>query len=245
MKNHFFIEVSNGLLQDEHQKRMGSCIWQFLWCLDKVTKIDQDGVGVVLGGKPVQLKDITGGHRVTVSRNLTHLEKEGYIKLTHTPYGIIIRVMKMKKRFNRIVKPRISENVKPTLTETLNPSNKNVKPNKTVSVDNISKTTTTPEQTPKVIKFDPVDVEMVNLLVELIQKNNPAWKMKGNPDKWAADMNKLRRIDGYTEKQVEYMIRWTQKDSFWSQNILSASKLREKFNDLIPKLKAKQPNYVL
>ena len=34
------------------------------------------------------------------------------------------------------------------------------------------------------------------------------------------------------------MIRWTQKDEFWQKNILSTAKLREKFNALIPKLKA-------
>ena len=62
--------------------------------------------------------------------------------------------------------------------------------------------------------------------------------MKGSRETWASHIDKLNRIDGRTFEQIEYMIRWTQHDSFWSQNILSTAKLREKFSDLIPKLKA-------
>jgi hypothetical protein len=101
----------------------------------------------------------------------------------------------------------------------------------------------------KIIKFTEKDMEMVNLLTSLIQRNTPSWEIRGSPDKWAEDMNKIHRLDGRTYEQIEYMIKWTQNDGFWSQNILSASKLRDKFNDLIPKLKGiksnSKPNYVL
>ncbi len=91
----------------------------------------------------------------------------------------------------------------------------------------------------KIIKFTEKDVEMVSLLTGLIKQNNPAWQMRGNPDKWSEDINKIHRIDNRTYEQIAFMIRWTQKDPFWSQNILSASKLRDKFNDLIPKVKGR------
>lgn len=38
--------------------------------------------------------------------------------------------------------------------------------------------------------------------------------------------------DGYTEAQIERAIRWCQADEFWRANILSASKLREKYEQL-------------
>lgn len=88
-----------------------------------------------------------------------------------------------------------------------------------------------------IVKFTPEDLKMADLLVALIQQNNPAWEMHGNRDTWAEHIEKLHRIDKRTYEQIEAMIRWTQQDSFWSQNILSTSKLRDKFNDLIPKLK--------
>ncbi len=103
-----------------------------------------------------------------------------------------------------------------------------------------------------IIKFTPKDMEVVEMFIVLIQKNFPAWVMRGNKDTWAEDINKLNRIDGYTYEQIEYMIKWVQKDGFWAKNILSGKKLREKFNDLVPKLKEikskskhNEPNYVL
>jgi len=87
------------------------------------------------------------------------------------------------------------------------------------------------------INFTSKDMKMVDLLIGLIQQNNPEWKMRGNKDNWAEHINKIHRIDERTYEQIEFMIKWVQQDSFWSQNILSTSKLREKFNDLIPRIK--------
>lgn len=93
-----------------------------------------------------------------------------------------------------------------------------------------------------IIGFTPRDMEMVDLLISLIQTNSPEWQMKGNKDTWAEHINKLHRLDGRTYEQIEYMIRWVQKSDFWWKNILSTSKLREKFNGLIPKVQAKTNN---
>lgn len=95
------------------------------------------------------------------------------------------------------------------------------------------------EESPPINNFTAEDMRMVDLLVLLIKAKNPDWQMKGKIESWAEDINKIHRIDERTYEQIEYMIRWTQNDSFWCQNILSASKLREKFNDLIPRVRGK------
>lgn len=87
-------------------------------------------------------------------------------------------------------------------------------------------------------KFSDKDMQMAQLLADLIKRNNPDWQLRGKMETWAEHIEKLHRIDGRTYQQIEYMIRWTQANDFWQQNILSTAKLREKFNDLIPKLKA-------
>ena len=100
----FYIQISNGLLQGAHRKQMGEAVWEFMWCIDKVTKVDEDGTGWVLGGKPIKLKDLTGPmqvHATTVSRNLNKLQKFGYLGLVRTPYGIKIKVTKAKKIFKK------------------------------------------------------------------------------------------------------------------------------------------------
>ncbi len=139
----FNITVSNGLLKDDHEERMGPAIWQYIWLLDKITKIDSDGLGLVLGGKPINLKDIAKNKsEATISRNLQRLEREGYIKMTHTPYGIVIKVTKAKKRFNKNVNPvekkRFNKNDEPHY--------ENDEPNKIVTVD-ITDDSTTSEAT--------------------------------------------------------------------------------------------------
>lgn len=79
-------------------------MWEFMWCIDKITKIDDAGLGWVLGGKPINLKNLTadmGVHATTVSRNLNKLQKFGYLSLMHTPYGIRISINKAKKVFKK------------------------------------------------------------------------------------------------------------------------------------------------
>lgn len=128
----FYITVSNGLLEGDHQKKMASAVWQFMWCLDKLTSINEEGEGKVLGGKPIKLTDIHGSSERTNSRNLNKLEKMGYIKLIHTPYGISIRVMKAKKKFGR----RDDNNGVPNRSAKSGvPLTKNGVPNKTLQLD--------------------------------------------------------------------------------------------------------------
>ncbi|MDD4989110.1 MAG: hypothetical protein PHV42_01655 [Candidatus Pacebacteria bacterium] len=57
-----YFTVSKGLLDPKHRQRMGVAVWEFLWCLDRVTKINADGLGLVLGGKPVNLCDFAGSN---------------------------------------------------------------------------------------------------------------------------------------------------------------------------------------
>lgn len=109
--------------------------------------------------------------------------------------------------------------------------------------DNTKRLENADDQVPKVeskqsIKFTEKDMGMAELLASLIEKNNPEWENKSSIESWAEDMNKIHRIDGRSYEQIEYMIKWVQRDTFWSTVILSARKLREKFNDLIPKVKA-------
>lgn len=46
--------------------------------------------------------------------------------------------------------------------------------------------------------------------------------------------------DGHSTEQIEWLIRWSQRDEFWRANILSMPKFREKFDQL--RLKATREN---
>lgn len=99
----FGIYIKNDLLEPKHREAMGIAIWEYMWCIDKMTSINESGIGNVLGGKPVKSTEIAtdlGTSRRHISENLQKLQSTGYINLKRTPYGYIITVNKAKKKFN-------------------------------------------------------------------------------------------------------------------------------------------------
>lgn len=81
------------------------------------------------------------------------------------------------------------------------------------------------------------DIDSLLDLLDLeIQRNGnrPPKRNKTNHDA----MRLLLDRDHATEEQVAYVIRWTQNDQFWKANILSAAKLREKYPQLVAKIRS-------
>jgi hypothetical protein len=91
--------VWSGLLNHEHHRRMGSAVWTFLWCLDRVTS-ELNGWGTVLGGKPVKDEEIAacfGVHVNAIRMSRKKLVRELYVEATRTPYGYRLRVRNSRK----------------------------------------------------------------------------------------------------------------------------------------------------
>jgi len=78
--------------------------------------------------------------------------------------------------------------------------------------------------------------KIMNVLSPPRYKNNPP-----ELGKWASEIDKLIRIDGVPADDIKRVINWTVQNKFWSSNILSGKKLREKFNVLFLQMK-KDPN---
>lgn len=114
--------------------------------------------------------------------------------------------------------------------------------NVTMDCNNLSQSLTenTTENTTKkktsCQKFSTSDLENAKLLFELMLLNNPSAK-EPNLEKWANDFRLMREKDNRTDEQIKYLINWTQKDDFWSTNILSPAKLRKQFDALVVKIK--------
>jgi len=137
----FYIEITNNLLDPKHREAMRESVWLFMWCLDKLTSIDEDGIGKVLGGKPIKFEEVEielGISERTYRRWTTQLKKEGYINLKRTPYGLILTMNKAKKRWAKEVdnKRRNMSEKTSDVPQTAYLSDKSVTSNKTVSVDN-------------------------------------------------------------------------------------------------------------
>lgn len=79
---------------------------------------------------------------------------------------------------------------------------------------------------------DSDEYRLANLLVNYLLQRNPKYKIP-NMQTWSEHIDKMIRIDKRTVAMIEKIIRWSQNDEFWHKNILSTSKLREKFDDLV------------
>jgi phage replication O-like protein O len=88
----------------------------------------------------------------------------------------------------------------------------------------------------KIYDEDSIHFQLASRLYKKILKNNPDHK-KPNLQKWADDVRLMLEQDKRTEEQIIYLIDWVQQDSFWKSNILSIGKLREKYDQLVIRLK--------
>ena len=82
---------------------------------------------------------------------------------------------------------------------------------------------------------DAIELSLASELFNLILENNPKAK-KPNLQTWAKDIDLMMRSDERSVEEIQEMINWCQKDSFWQGNILSAKKLRDKFDQLTMKM---------
>ncbi len=100
----FGIYVKNNLLDPKHVSAMGeqTGLWLYLWFLDHMTSISEEGIGLVLGGKPIsyeQIGDELGMSRSGFTRWIARLKSYGYISSRRTPHGQVIMVHKAEKIF--------------------------------------------------------------------------------------------------------------------------------------------------
>lgn len=137
----FGIEIKNNLLDPKHISQMGVAVWLYMWLIDKMTSIDEDGTGKILGGKPITYEDIKSDLGISIRtyrRWVSILDGEAYIKTLRTPYGIVIHVSKAYKRFGkRYATNDTSSDVPETAhlgQKMAHLSDKNGTSNKTVSV---------------------------------------------------------------------------------------------------------------
>lgn len=85
--------------------------------------------------------------------------------------------------------------------------------------------------------------KIVDKLIDHVVKLNPRQKEKPKTTKqlnaWCDEVEKMIRIDKFSEEEVEMMLDFAITDSFWHKNILSTAKLRKQTDKLMIAIKAK------
>jgi hypothetical protein len=94
----------------------------------------------------------------------------------------------------------------------------------------------------KLPKFSQDDLNCANWFYGLLKTLNPNHK-EPNFNKWADEIRKIVNIDNRSYNEISDLMLWVNQDNFWQTNILSPSKLREKWDQLtIAKNKTKPTN---
>ena len=79
--------------------------------------------------------------------------------------------------------------------------------------------------------FSDDDLMAAEWILGLIRKLNPSFK-EPKIESWANDIRLMRERDNRTHKDICELFKWANQDKFWSVNILSPSKLRDKWDQL-------------
>ena len=102
-------------------------------------------------------------------------------------------------------------------------------PDSLIPENNIVDSCESPAPENKAPKFTADDRNLAEHMLTEIRKISPSAKATKS---WPDDIRLMRERDGHTLDEIKAMFAWANADPFWSANILSPSKLRDKWAQL-------------
>lgn len=238
-----------------HRKMMDSAIWSdpnylklWMYCLFKAGYKEREillgntmiklSVGQFVTGRKVLTDEMNKGVKPeqklsekSWERYLKNLEKWEMLTIEVTNKFSVVTVVKYGVYQNKT--DEVDQLVDQQVTNKCPTTDQQVTTNNKVNkVNKVKKEPSSP-------KFSTSDMENSKLLFEKMLENNPDIKQP-NFEKWASDFRMIRERDQKTDVQIKYLINWTQNDEFWKSNILSPSKLRKQWDQLVIKAKAEK-----
>ena len=190
----------------------------------------------------------------TVYRHFAELDEKGliiYLKQGKHGDKDLIRLTEKGKSWNEFKPEKIRDNseINPSLGDELgnkseitrkqirdnseiNPTNNNTNYKNTNNHNNsTSGKNFPPVKTGKKFVYTDDDLRAANWIFVLIKNLSPNVKTP-NFASWANEIRLMRERDGRTHKDICELFKWANEDEFWSANILSPSKLRDKWDQL-------------
>lgn len=160
-----------------------------------------------------------------VRTSLAKFENVGFLTSKSTNSGRLVTIANWAK-YQEGIEEATSE-----LTGNRQATDKQLTTNKNVKNDkNEKKEDSQQSRKREYADGSPEMIEAVYLW-EKIKGNNPEHR-KPNLQAWADDIRKMNQLDHRPFEKIHKMIDWCQIDTFWQTNILSASKLRSKYDTM-------------
>jgi len=229
-----------------HRSIQDHWIWEnpvkLKWWLDLIMMANHQENKILINGELVtieagerhtsedKLSARWGVSRNTVRKFLALLEKDGMISLKKSRQsGTTYKVLNYNvyQGFSEEKKHQTEQRTEQQKDNAVNNElhiNKNEKNEKNIK-------DTSPKSKKRIYDVDSIHYQLAEYLFEEMKKNNPEAR-KPDFHKWANDIRLMMEIDNRKEEQVRNMITWSQSNDFWKGNILSAKKLRDKYDQM-------------
>ncbi|MDY4822387.1 MAG: hypothetical protein SO148_01085 [Candidatus Onthovivens sp.] len=205
----------------------------FIWCLLKATHKEREQR---VGRKIVKLKQgqfIFGRAKASLELDIPQSTIWDYMKLLENRRTIsiksnnkysVVTIENWGLYQNNDDFPTAKPTAKPTTNGQQMDTNKNVK---NVKNNNI---------VAKKFADTSDEYRLSMFLLNHIRENNPNSK-EPNIQSWCKQFDYMIRLDKRDIEEIKEVIKWCQSNSFWSSNILSPKKLREKYDTLYMQMK--------
>ncbi|UII56244.1 Replication protein O [Cytobacillus spongiae] len=214
--------------------------------MDLLMMVNHEDKKAVLGNEMIEVKR---GQRITsirklcdkwswsntkVTQFLNLLQNDGMIYLKSDTKKTVITIANydsyQSREEGKTIQNRRDNSTKQTEKRT-NKNNKELKNDKEVKSPSCRK--------PEIYDEDSIPFQLSLKLFNNIRKNNSGFKQP-NLQKWSDEFRLMMERDNRTEYQIAHLIDWCQQDSFWKANILSPSKLRKQYDQLVLKIQSEE-----
>ncbi|MFD1399669.1 replication protein [Lacticaseibacillus suilingensis] len=168
-------------------------------------------------GKGVSIKNVRS--------SLDKFQKVGFLANQSAKTGRLITIANWAKYQDGV------EEVAKQQANNWQTGGKQVATNKNVKNDKNEKKEDSQHSRKREYADDSPELIEATYLWEKIKGNNPEHR-KPDLQSWADDIRKMNQLDHRPFEKIHKMIDWCQIDTFWQTNILSASKLRSKYDTM-------------
>lgn len=112
---------------------------------------------------------------------------------------------------------------------------------KNILLSELSDETTDKARPKKVFEHEEIAYKAARWLADQIEARMPTCKKytENQLQAWALDFDRCNRLDGHPWEEINDVLSFSQSDSFWRQNILSAGKFRKQYVSLLARMGAK------
>lgn len=205
-----FTQVPNQLLLDKDLSLKAKGLWTYMQ--SKPNNWDFSAARIA--------KELSEGRDAILSA-LKELIEIGYVRRVKKPSGHIEYKLLVKPKTEKPTVGKPHQGESPPWGKPFHNKESIIK-NKVIKKESLIKK-----------EVDPTAQKLEEALLLSVRRNLPNLIIKDPQGKWANEIEKIHRIDGYDWQTIIRVASWSQRDKFWQKQIRSGGNLRAKFETLL------------